>query len=68
MTTAKFMVRAGRLVADLNHMHEALVTFADAGLGEETLDTVEAAAGAVGAALRLLELAATRCPAGGVVP
>lgn len=68
MTTAKFMTRAGILVNSMGRDHDALVALADAGLGEETMDTVEAAAGAVGAAVRLLELAATRCPAGGNTP
>lgn len=68
MTTDEFMFRAGRLVADLAGVHERLMELADADLGEETGTTAEAALGGVTAAMRLLELAATRCPAGGVVP
>jgi hypothetical protein len=68
VTTEKFMARAGRLIADLNTARVALLDLADAGLGDETRDTVEAAEGALEAAIRLLDLAATRCPDGGVVP
>ncbi|MCA1824388.1 MAG: hypothetical protein LC640_09040 [Frankia sp.] len=68
MTTEKFRARVDVLVTTLAELHEDALALADSGLGEETATTVEAAAGGVMAALRLLDLAVAACPAGGFAP
>lgn len=65
MTTEKFQRLANKMVTDLAAVHAEALSLAEGMQGLETGDTLDGVAGAVNAAIILLEFASERCPAGG---
>lgn len=67
MTSDEFQRRTNRMVTDLAAVHAQALSLSD-DVGVTTTDALEIAAGAIGAAMFVLETAAERCPVGGTAP
>lgn len=68
MTSEKFQQQANYMVTGLAAVHAQAMSVIGVGPRTTTTDALEIAAGAIEAAIFVLETAAERCPAGGFAP